>query len=71
MRSWKKDPGLHFDAIADGWLVPKQPAQSGWEQCRQSNRLFVTLIRKRSMILNDTSNKILASAPLKSSTSAL
>ncbi len=27
LNAWKKDPGLHFDAIVDGWIVPKQPAQ--------------------------------------------
>jgi para-nitrobenzyl esterase len=27
LNAWKNDPGLHFDAIVDGWIVPKQPAQ--------------------------------------------
>jgi len=27
LNAWKIDPGLHFDAIVDGWVVPKQPAQ--------------------------------------------
>ena len=27
LRAWKNDPGLHFDAIVDGWIVPKQPNQ--------------------------------------------
>ena len=27
LKAWKNDPGLHFDAIVDGWIVPKQPAQ--------------------------------------------
>ena len=27
LNAWKNDPGLHFDAIVDGWVVPKQPAQ--------------------------------------------
>jgi para-nitrobenzyl esterase len=27
LKAWKNDPGLHFDAIVDGWVVPKQPAQ--------------------------------------------
>jgi len=27
LKAWKDDPGLHFDAIVDGWIVPKQPAQ--------------------------------------------
>lgn len=27
LKAWKEDPGLHFDAIVDGWVVPKQPAQ--------------------------------------------
>jgi para-nitrobenzyl esterase len=27
LKAWKDDPGLHFDAIVDGWVVPKQPAQ--------------------------------------------
>jgi len=27
LNAWKHDPGLHFDAIVDGWVVPKQPEQ--------------------------------------------
>jgi para-nitrobenzyl esterase len=27
LNAWKNDPGLHFDAIVDGWVIPKQPAQ--------------------------------------------
>jgi len=27
LKAWKGDPGLHFDAIVDGWIIPKQPAQ--------------------------------------------
>ncbi len=27
LQAWKNDPGLHFDAIVDGWVIPKQPAQ--------------------------------------------
>lgn len=27
LKIWKSDPGLHFDAIVDGWVVPSQPAQ--------------------------------------------
>jgi para-nitrobenzyl esterase len=27
LKIWKSDPGLHFDAIVDGWVVPRQPAQ--------------------------------------------
>ncbi len=27
LNAWKNDAGLHFDAIVDGWVVPKQPAQ--------------------------------------------
>ncbi|HEX7194117.1 MAG TPA: carboxylesterase family protein [Chthoniobacterales bacterium] len=27
LKTWKSDPGLHFDAIVDGWVVPKQPVQ--------------------------------------------
>ena len=27
LKAWKDDPGLHFDAIVDGWVVPAQPAQ--------------------------------------------
>jgi para-nitrobenzyl esterase len=27
LKTWKSDPGLHFDAIVDSWVVPKQPAQ--------------------------------------------
>ncbi len=27
LKAWKNDPGLHFDAIVDGWIIPKQPAQ--------------------------------------------
>ena len=27
LRVWRNDPGLHFDAIVDGWIVAKQPAQ--------------------------------------------
>lgn len=27
LKTWKHDPGLHFDAIVDGWVVPQQPAQ--------------------------------------------
>lgn len=27
LKAWKNDPGLHFDAIVDGWVIPKQPAQ--------------------------------------------
>jgi para-nitrobenzyl esterase len=27
LKAWKSDPGLHFDAIVDGWIVPKQPAE--------------------------------------------
>ena len=27
LQAWKGDPGLHFDAIVDGWVIPKQPAQ--------------------------------------------
>lgn len=27
LKAWKNDPGLHFDAIVDGWVVPKQPTQ--------------------------------------------
>jgi para-nitrobenzyl esterase len=26
LKAWKDDPGLHFDAIVDGWIIPKQPA---------------------------------------------
>ena len=24
---WKNDPGLRFDAIVDGWIIPEQPVQ--------------------------------------------
>jgi para-nitrobenzyl esterase len=24
LKAWKNDPGLHFDAIVDGWIIPKQ-----------------------------------------------
>lgn len=27
LERWKDDPGLHFDAIVDGWIIPKQPAR--------------------------------------------
>lgn len=27
LQAWKADPGLHFDAIVDGWVVPRQPAE--------------------------------------------
>jgi para-nitrobenzyl esterase len=27
LKAWKNDPGLHFDAIVDGWIIPRQPAQ--------------------------------------------
>ena len=27
LNAWKNDPGLHFDAIVDRWVVPQQPAQ--------------------------------------------
>lgn len=27
LKAWKNDPGLHFDAVVDGWIVPRQPAQ--------------------------------------------
>lgn len=27
MKAWKQDPGVHFDAIVDGWVVPEQPAR--------------------------------------------
>ena len=27
LKIWKSDPGLHFDAIVDGWVVARQPAQ--------------------------------------------
>jgi para-nitrobenzyl esterase len=27
LEAWKNDPGLHFDAIVDGWVVPKQPSR--------------------------------------------
>lgn len=27
LKAWKNDPGLRFDAIVDGWIIPKQPAQ--------------------------------------------
>lgn len=27
LKAWKDDPGLHFDAIVDGWVIPAQPAQ--------------------------------------------
>ena len=27
LKAWKADPGLHFDVIVDGWVVPRQPAQ--------------------------------------------
>lgn len=27
LKAWEDDPGLHFDAIVDGWVIPKQPAQ--------------------------------------------
>lgn len=27
LKAWKNDAGLHFDAIVDGWIIPKQPAQ--------------------------------------------
>ena len=27
LNAWKHDPGLHFDAIVDGWIIPEQPAQ--------------------------------------------
>jgi para-nitrobenzyl esterase len=27
LNAWKNDAGLRFDAIVDGWVVPKQPAQ--------------------------------------------
>src|SRR6185437_15707498 len=27
LKVWKADPGLHFDAIVDGWVVPRQPAR--------------------------------------------
>jgi para-nitrobenzyl esterase len=27
LAAMKNDPGLHFDAIVDGWIVPRQPAQ--------------------------------------------
>jgi len=27
LKIWKSDPGLHFDAIVDGRVVPRQPAQ--------------------------------------------
>jgi para-nitrobenzyl esterase len=27
LKVWKNDPELHFDAIVDGWIVPKQPAR--------------------------------------------
>ena len=27
LKAWQNDPELHFDAIVDGWIVPKQPAQ--------------------------------------------
>ena len=27
LKAWKNDPGLHFGAIVDGWVVPRQPAQ--------------------------------------------
>ena len=26
LRAWKEDPGLHFDAIVDGWVISEQPA---------------------------------------------
>jgi para-nitrobenzyl esterase len=27
LKVWKNDRGLHFDAIVDGWIIPRQPAQ--------------------------------------------
>jgi para-nitrobenzyl esterase len=27
LKAWKNDPGLHFDAIVDRWVVPQQPAR--------------------------------------------
>jgi para-nitrobenzyl esterase len=27
LKAWKADPSLHFDAIVDGWVVPRQPAE--------------------------------------------
>jgi len=27
LNAWKNDAWLHFDALVDGWVVPKQPAQ--------------------------------------------
>ena len=27
LNAWKNDSGLHFGAVVDGWVVPKQPAQ--------------------------------------------
>lgn len=32
LQAWKNDHGLHFDAIVDGWVIPKQPAQIFAEQ---------------------------------------
>lgn len=28
LKAWKDDPRLHFDAIVDGWVIPRQPAQT-------------------------------------------
>jgi para-nitrobenzyl esterase len=27
LKAWKDDPGLHFNAVVDGWIIPRQPAQ--------------------------------------------
>ncbi|HEY6337670.1 MAG TPA: carboxylesterase family protein [Candidatus Sulfotelmatobacter sp.] len=27
LKAWKNDPGLHFDAIVDGWIIPRQPSR--------------------------------------------
>ncbi len=27
LKAWKNDSGLHFGAVVDGWIVPRQPAQ--------------------------------------------
>jgi para-nitrobenzyl esterase len=52
LKIWKSDPGLHFDAIVDGWIIPKQPAQifavskqmripnTCGKQCQRGDRLW-------------------------------
>jgi para-nitrobenzyl esterase len=33
LKIWKSDPGLHFDAIVDGWIIPKEAVSLVRDDC--------------------------------------